>query len=1027
MKDTQSESELSAKREAAAIPTHRETPLHADEFEAMFRERMKAFSPAHNDFFDKRKGCQHSVDASLSEWLELTPNDELPPIEDGFFHALENILNQENNDVRTADMSTMNAMDPWVGEAFLMSRDRWFGEFDYAVRKSPLVDRQIRAGFSSLPAGKQLHYLSAFSDNTHSYNSRFLEELRNTFTETAESLTASHEAGPQQETASMPDLALFDTTSEECVARIEAITGMMVEWATRGRTEEALLFQSLLMDQAQTQNAYVRIKAKYALDLIDRTLVHKASFGSRFNDRMITFESQDAETPSDLVYAHRVLPSTRGTRAVQDVRLIARDTLGAFTKNGSLHALANVPHEPAPVPDHSPDGAAVAYASYLAGGVAKEALPFIYTKVISKDGGAEGLRRMFPQLTEDRAKKLAQSFIDAAPEGSVSPEHTDDALKIKDQEALKAASTAIEDMTRNLEEITQKSKNDQGLRRLLAAYHFAIRSGQHAPDVFFSFVRGLVNSSRGSETTERILQPISTLIFEFEMNRSDLLKTRPHRDSIDASPEYRTIVDTLGDDEAVAAAIRSYLQEVEKKFVYTEVDFVPIANGRNDRITGLDQNARVLVDSHRPTMRKAIESASGLQLSTLSLREQSQFLQFLMRTKQQDAERVFSVVRKHGVASARSFLACEHGAKYGEAVVHIAESLPEDEANAVFQRFSEIVDSIDVETEKLTEGFSDKEDAKCFDREALNAQLLSRAKDILTAFAARAASGPELRDSTDSFTETLERFKKETIVFCSLFKVASKDKKLRFEDVKGLELRDRLPNEISPDEQQQMLKVIEANYAKQRPDLYPLATGKLNELIASGTKETNFSLLKKDGKVAAFLRLDELPDGSMHFGSFNVTSSLHGSAIGETMMRSVLDRTAQEHVIHAEMVPELLAGTAYVESFGFVITGVEQMPLGDEKGTTVPMITIRREDAKNSAFRLKGKETTKKSLIERVGDGTVMRFDVRKQTSDLVTTIEAQAAKGRVATRFFSDETDPFIRYVAFEDDVAVSPDTMAA
>jgi hypothetical protein len=280
----------------------------------------------------------------------------------------------------------------------------------------------------------------------------------------------------------------------------------------------------------------------------------------------------------------------------------------------------------------------------------------------------------------------------------------------------------------------------------------------------------------------------------------------------------------------------------------------------------------------------------------------------------------------------------------------------------------------------------------------------------VTSLLIAAEDSAAIRDSDSSTTkqEALERLAdqgNELVLFSSIFKDAFKGTgEMDFEAMKGLDVETKHGNTLDQDTQAAMLAIFEANWKEQKPEaLTTLRNGFLKKLTDS--PETQFHVLKKDGRVVAFIRFDERPDlepGALYGGSLNVDPSLRGSAIGEAMMKAAVDEAAREHVIYADVFPELQVGMKYVEDLGCVITGVEEVQV-DDSGKTTTRLLLKRNDAENSQYERGGKQAVTKTL------------DLRKGTQELVALIASQTAEGKVATRYFADPKNPNLRTLVFE------------
>lgn len=285
-------------------------------------------------------------------------------------------------------------------------------------------------------------------------------------------------------------------------------------------------------------------------------------------------------------------------------------------------------------------------------------------------------------------------------------------------------------------------------------------------------------------------------------------------------------------------------------------------------------------------------------------------------------------------------------------------------------------------------------------------EINRRVTSVLTA----AGDSAAIKDSLEAPTkqQALEKITQqgnELVLFSKIFKDAFKGtKEMNFDQIRGVTIEVEKGGEINAEAKDQMLAIFEANWQGQKPELLPaLRQGFIKKLEEA--QDTQFHILKKDGRVVAFLRFDERPDlepGALYGGSLNVDPALRGSAIGEAMMKAVIDETAKEHTIYADVFPDLIVGTKYVEELGCVITGVEEVTLG-ENGKTVKRLLLRRNDQENQTYSREGK-----------GAQTIT-VDLRKGQEALLSVIEQQTRQGKVATRYFANPTQPHLRTLVFE------------
>ncbi len=270
-------------------------------------------------------------------------------------------------------------------------------------------------------------------------------------------------------------------------------------------------------------------------------------------------------------------------------------------------------------------------------------------------------------------------------------------------------------------------------------------------------------------------------------------------------------------------------------------------------------------------------------------------------------------------------------------------------------------------------------------------------------------------DGTESLLKGLIGKTLESEVFSSLFQDAFKGVRgvVDFEQIKGLQMESRLTSQLTPDEKAEMLLLFESNWQQMGSDYVIPLRAALQTKLDAQNNQTEFHLVKKDGRIVTFMRFDKRDDlepRALYGGSLNVSPELRGSAIGETVLHRVLDHKAKDHVIYADVFPEVLAGTAYVETFGSVIVGVDEVDLLE--GKKAKRFLLRRDDRENDQYLARGEEV---NALQQVDGVHVVSFDLRTQKEEMMTTIAKAVRHGNVATRYWYDPKDPNIRFFAIE------------
>ncbi len=404
---------------------------------------------------------------------------------------------------------------------------------------------------------------------------------------------------------------------------------------------------------------------------------------------------------------------------------------------------------------------------------------------------------------------------------------------------------------------------------------------------------------------------------------------------------------------------------------------------------------------------EGIKQDFGFSLSDLTLREQLWFIASLRNVSSAEEGRIQEFTHLFGLDGARAFLSVESGDKWRDHVLGLAEHLPTETTKRVLHRFSEIAEIVQSNIHEMIQPLLSDGAQSAVDEISLERILLSRARALLLN-----ADNPGA--DIEQIEKMLSKQSTDVILFSSVFKSLFKgETKVDFSRLNGLEFGTYQGDELAEADRAQMLEIAKENW-NHTPDLAAFVIGKTKGLLDTKSEKQQFYILKKNGAIAAFLRFEDREDlepGAIYGGSFNVSSELRGSAIGEAMLHQVLDQLAKDHVIYADVFPEVLAGTAYVEKFGCVITGVESVNLD---GKQMKRFLLRRDDRENDEYLARKKDASAESLSQMAGV-RVESFDIRTQKEQMISAIAEATRKGNVVTRYWYDQQDPNKRFFAIE------------
>jgi ribosomal protein S18 acetylase RimI-like enzyme len=467
----------------------------------------------------------------------------------------------------------------------------------------------------------------------------------------------------------------------------------------------------------------------------------------------------------------------------------------------------------------------------------------------------------------------------------------------------------------------------------------------------------------------------------------------------------------------------SLLKREEGKTTYSSDDLIDINNvqmlGIRDGMSPQEKGHRYQARSDFQILSRNKEVLEGVEqdfefpVRELSLREQIWFMASLREYSPEDEKQVIEFTKKFGLDGARAFLSCEYGDEFRDVVLGIGEKMDESVAKEVFAQYGEIAQTAQKTAKELRDQFYKEGQGQGLDMVEVEQGLLKRAKDFL--------AGIDSSADEAEVSKRLEQFNSDIVVFASTFRSLKGDKELSFEQIRGLSFESKTGPELEK-EKDDMLDLFDQNWK----DRDKVTAGQFRSALkeALDSDKSKFYTLKKDGKVAAFIRFDQLDDqsDSLHGGSFNVGPEFRGSGIGEAMLNQTVEYESENHIIFAEVPPEIEVGTHYVEAFNHVITGIVELP--SEKGPR-EMLAIRLDKKTAPKFRVRQKGVSQKDLIQYAQEPglapegvEVKSFDITKNKKAMLDAVRGSSYTDKVASRFFADPNNPNIRYLAFESDI---------
>lgn len=324
--------------------------------------------------------------------------------------------------------------------------------------------------------------------------------------------------------------------------------------------------------------------------------------------------------------------------------------------------------------------------------------------------------------------------------------------------------------------------------------------------------------------------------------------------------------------------------------------------------------AILLEQMQRPSLRRSAEQSLGIKLNDIPLRSQIHLLRFLSSQNEETFSRLASVLQKPETNKKlilESFLANAEDEKYALAIVSLAEQVPSNSLETVLNKYREIVEVADGIDMYLARAFANSKTLTQSNRTEIARQLLHRGNELLLSLV-------DTKKEPEEILQQLENIKSDIIRCGAIFKVAAREGKVSLEDMTGIERITRDSSEITPTERAEMIHIYRANRPKYSPELLQLTLKKFQEAVDAPGKE--FHILKKDGVIAAFFRLDRLDEKTLYFASFNVRPEAQGLTIGPAFMSQMITEKGSFNNLKLDVYSKNPIIPTY-EKLGFVKTG----------------------------------------------------------------------------------------------------------
>ncbi len=405
--------------------------------------------------------------------------------------------------------------------------------------------------------------------------------------------------------------------------------------------------------------------------------------------------------------------------------------------------------------------------------------------------------------------------------------------------------------------------------------------------------------------------------------------------------------------------------------------------------------------------RNFIEDEFNINLENFSIEEKFYFLDYIQKQTNKTIVPVKEFIKNFTNSGFRTFLSIEHGGKeMGDKILELGEKLPKEIAEKVFDKYSEIVSSLDEQIASIKNKLKTEKNITEEDELAVKNNFLNRAKNVLL------KAFDNLEKNPEKILEDLDKVNIDNLSLLSIFQSLKNTQNLKFEDLKDFEfyLSYDSAEFVSFEELAEMENIIDKNY-KSNPEILKIIKNSLSGRVLNGYNWVEIPILKYKGKIVAFCSLDfgyyqNTPDFSkkVYFNSFNVDPDFANGEIGQAMLDRVLNQTSLKQIIEADCNAVSKIGAHYIE-FGFFAKDFY-----DFHGW--PSFKIEKNDKVISS--LLGKNISNETIINNSNTGFVeinnKKAFIKKERNqeDFQKYFENLEKENKIVTRYFYDKNTDY-------------------
>ncbi len=385
----------------------------------------------------------------------------------------------------------------------------------------------------------------------------------------------------------------------------------------------------------------------------------------------------------------------------------------------------------------------------------------------------------------------------------------------------------------------------------------------------------------------------------------------------------------------VSGSLEAYIKKSDLKTTNKPVEAQDFSSVKNEVNFYNNQDIASFKVMSSLFFRDALEKKCGIDIASLNLRTQYQFLNFISSYSEDKFLELKEFMDKGNSLEARSnrlksFLCLELDEIIGVQIIALGKKFNTETAELFFSKMAEINDLASKEDSELR--FLLLKDNKHQDLSGLKADLLRKALELVMKVSIISVGILNEEKSEYIFSE-LEKIKTEVALLSGLLKSAKESgQNIPLEMIKDLDLEKRVINskkgvDLSKEEKTQLIKIARENYQaiflqkgeNYNPEAYQRIIAHYEKDLEDLEGQSVY-ILKYKNEIVCSSRFEKISEYAVYGGAFNVSGEVQGLSLGGSFIEKVLEEVSKDYDVHISTRKDNPANNSYQRA-GFVVTG----------------------------------------------------------------------------------------------------------